>query len=256
MIAAIIQARVSSSRLPRKVLADIAGKSMIQRVIERVKGASLLDCVILATSDRPEDAPLARIARRLNVGVYLGSLDDVLDRYYQASNCFGVKTIVRITADCPLLDPAIIDRVLTVFLEGGFDYASTSYPVSTFPDGLDVEVCTKEALAKAWKDSSLLSEREHVTPYIWKNPHEFRLTGVVNPEDLSGMRWSVDEERDLQFIRKVYYYLEDESGRIFGMNEILTILDQHSELLEINQGIPNNEGYWRSLKKDREVEFH
>ncbi len=253
MKTAIIQARRGSTRLPGKVLADIAGEPMVQRVIERVKAATLLDKVILATTVEERDTPLATLAGSLDVEVFRGSVDDVLDRYYQAAKSFGVEVVVRVTADCPLMDPSIIDRAVTTFLEGDCDYASTAYPVPTFPDGLDVEVFSIWTLEKAWKGTSLPSEREHVTPYIWKNPHIFRLKNIVNPEDLSAMRWTVDEERDLQFVREVYCHLDDGTGRIFGMNEVLSLLERHPELLEINQGIQRNEGYQKSRREDRQA---
>ena len=253
MKAAIIQARMGSTRLPGKVLADIAGKPMVQRVIERVKAATLLDKVILATTVEERDTPVATLAETLGIDAFRGSVDDVLDRYYQAAKSFGVEVVVRVTADCPLMDPSIIDRAVTTFLEGDCDYVSTAYPVPTFPDGLDVEVFSIWALEKAWKEASLRSEREHVAPYIWENPHIFRLRNIANPEDLSAMRWTVDEERDLQFVREVYRHLDDGTGRIFGMNEVLSLLERHPELLEINQGIQRNEGYQKSLGEDRQA---
>ena len=253
MKAAIVQARTGSTRLPAKVLVDIVGKPMVQRVIERVKAATLLDKVILATTVEERDTQLANLARSLGTEVFRGSVDDVLDRYYQAANLFGADVVVRVTADCPLMDPSIIDRAVSTFLEGDCDYVSTAYPVSTFPDGLDTEVFSFEALEKAWEDASLKSEREHVTPYIWKNPQIFRLKRVVNSEDLSAMRWTVDEERDLEFIREVYRHLDDGTGRIFGMNEVLSLLERHPELLEINQGIQRNEGYQKSRREDRQA---
>ena len=253
MIAAIIQARISSARLPGKVLMDIAGKPMVQHVIERVRAATLLDKVILATTMEETDAPLATLAGILEIEVFRGSLDDVLDRYYQAAQFFRVEAVVRVTADCPLIDPSIIDRAVKIFLEGDYDYVSTAYPFPTFPDGLDVEVFSIWALEKAWREASLRSEREHVTPYIWKNPHIFRLRSIVNPEDLSSMRWTVDEEKDLQFVREVYRHLEDGTGRIFGMDEVLKLLKQCPEVLQINQGMERNEGYQKSLREDRQV---
>lgn len=251
MKAAIIQARMGSTRLPGKVLADIAGKPMIQRVFERVKAAKLLDKVILATTREESDLPLVTLGKNLDVEVFQGSLNDVLDRYFQAARFFGVKIVVRITGDCPLVDPVLIDRAIAAYLEGDFDYVSTAYPVPTFPDGVDVEVFSFQVLEGAWRKATLKSEREHVTPYIWKNPHIFRLKSVVNPEDLSALRWTVDEERDLKFVREVYRRLEDGKTKIFGMDQVLGLLKRHPEISMINQGIRRNEGYEKSLEGDR-----
>lgn len=253
MKAAIIQARMGSTRLPEKVLADILGKPMVQRVIERVKAAMLLDRVILATTVEEQDTPLVNLSESLDVEVFRGSVDDVLDRYYQAARFFEVDVVVRVTADCPLIDPGIIDRAIQVFLEGEYDHVSTAYPVSTFPDGLDVWIFSMEALGKAWEEATLRSEREHVTPYIWENPHIFRLKTVTNTEDLSELRWTVDEENDLQFVREVYSHLDDGTERIFGMQEILHLLERYPEIRKINQGIKRDEGYQQSLRKDKKV---
>ena len=242
---------MGSSRLPGKSLSDIAGKPMVQRVMERVSAASLLEKVVLATTVLDEDAPLCSLARHLDVACYRGDADDVLDRYYQAAQQFGSRVIVRITADCPLIDPDIIDRAISAFLPSGYDYVSTSYPTSTFPDGEDVEVFSFGALEQAWREASLLSEREHVTPYIWKNPQLFKLGSVPNTEDLSALRWTVDEERDLAFVREVYRHLDKEG--MFGMADILALLQAHPELAGINQGINRNEGYEKSLRTDRQV---
>ena len=253
MIAAIIQARMASTRLPGKVLADIGGKPMIQRVIDRVKAAKLLDHVILATTVHETDAPLVDLSAALGVETFRGSVDDVLDRYYRAALFAKVDIVVRITGDCPLMDPPLIDRTVEGFLEGDCDYASTSYPAATFPDGLDIEVFPVEVLEQAWREASLSSEREHVTPYIWKNPELFRLKSIVNSCDLSAMRWTVDEENDLRFARQVFQHLDDGTGRIFGMNDVLDLLDLHPEIGRLNRRIGRNEGLQKSLREETQV---
>ena len=253
MIAAIIQARMGSKRLPCKTLAEIYRKPMLYWVVERVKYSPTINEIIVATTTEPENQSILALADQWGVKSCAGSSSDVLDRYYQAARSFGVDIVVRITADCPLLDPSIIDRSVRTFLECNCDYASTAYPVASFPDGLDVEVFSFCALEKAWKEASLGSEREHVTPYIWKNPHMFRLKSILNAEDLSAMRWTVDEERDLEFVREVYGHLYQKNGSIFGMNEVLGLLKEHPEILNINQGIKRNEGYQKSLIEDMMV---
>ena len=250
MIAAIIQARMGSTRLPGKGLADISGKPMAQRVIERVKATSTVDTVVLATTEDEEDTPLSELGDALGIEVFRGSRDDVLDRYYRAALAFRGDVIVRVTADCPLMDPSIIDRTVGVYLDGDYDHVSTAYPVATFPDGLDVWVFSFAALEKAWTEASLPSDREHVTTYMWNNPDRFRLCNISNPEDLSTMRWTVDDRRDLEFVRQVYSHLDDGTGQIFGMGEVLALIERHSDLSRINLGISRDEGYQKSLEED------
>ncbi len=250
---AIVQARFGSVRLPGKVLADLGGKPMLERVLERVAAATRVALVVLATTADPEDTPLAALGEALGARVFRGSADDVLDRYHRAATAHGIDVIVRVTGDCPLVDPALIDRTVAVFAEGDCDYVSTSYPVATFPDGLDVEVFSRTALDRAWREARLGSEREHVTPYIWKHPRGFRLKAVTHAENLSAMRWTVDLDRDLEFVRCVYRRLEPASGPVFGMQEILDLLRRHPEIAAINRGIARNEGYEKSLQEDGEA---
>lgn len=249
--AALIQARMASSRLPGKVLADISGKPMLHHVIDRVKASRVIQDIIVVTTTALEDQTVCTLADERNVKTYAGSAIDVLDRYYQAAKCFRIDVVVRITADCPLMDPSIIDRTVKTFFESGCDYASTAYPVATFPDGLDVEVFTFSTLERAWKEATLGSEREHVTPFIWKNPHWFTLKSVQSEVDRSDMRWTVDEKEDLEFVREVYRHLG--TGTKFGMNDILIFLRQHPDVLHLNRGILRNEGYQKSLDEDRSV---
>lgn len=254
MKAALVQARIGSSRLPGKVLADVQGQPMIERVLRRVQAVQRLDRVILVTTRDLADDPLVqRLGQLGGIDLFRGSTEDVLDRYTQAALFYGVKVIVRITGDCPLVDPALIDQALSIYLKGDFDFVSTAYPTPSFPDGLDVEVFPSDILQEAWRYARLRSEREHVTPYIWKNPQRFRLKSIVHPQDLSALRWTVDEEKDLQFVREVYRLLENRGLNIFGMNDVLDLLKSHPELVEINAGIRRNEGYEKSLKMDRRV---
>ena len=250
-VAAIIQARVGSTRLPWKVLMGIVGKPMLWHVIERVKKAKLVDEVVLATTSRKEDKPLLNLAKKSGIKSYAGSDEDVLDRYFQAATKFGADIIVRITADCPLIDPEIINKVIKHFLDGGFDYVSNTLKLS-YPDGLDVEVFSYGALKKAWDGANMASEREHVTPYIKKNPELFKIGSMEHKQDLSGMRWCVDTEEDLKFVREVYKRLH-RKGKIFYMQDILNLLEKHPELMEINKGIARDEGYATSLREDRPV---
>ena len=251
MIATIIQARMGSTRLPGKVLKDISDHPMVWHVINRVRQAKRLDEVVVATSDGASDDTVAAFCEQEGIPCFRGSENDVLDRYYRAASWIGADTIVRITADCPLIDPVVLDEVVATYLDGGCDYASNTIE-RTYPDGLDTEVFSFEVLEKTWRGASLMSEREHVTPYIWRNGELFKLGQVTQEVDLSDLRWTVDEPEDLEFVRKVYEHLY-QPGQVFLMEDIVKLLERHPELLEINRGFETNEGYLRSLWEDRVV---
>ncbi len=248
-VVAIIQARMGSTRLPGKVLADLAGRPLLERVVERARAIPGVARVVVATTVEEPDQAVMRLARALDVDAFAGSSEDVLDRYYGAACKVGASTIVRITADCPLLDPQVSGQVLARFRRGDVDYVSNTQP-PTYPDGLDTEVLSFAALEQAWRQAELPSEREHVTPYIWKHPDRFRVANVASNEELSALRWTVDEPQDLEFTRAVYRYLHHD-GRLFGMQEVLELLSRHPEQWAINQGIGRNEGYLKSLQGER-----
>ena len=250
MIAAILQARMGSSRLPGKTLVDVAGRPLLGHLVDRARRIPGLERVIIATTDRSADRAILDFAAAEGLAAYAGSEDDVLDRFYQAATRFGVAVIVRVTPDCPLLDPGVAGLVLRRFLDarGGLDYVSNTQP-PTFPDGQDTEVFSAEALARAWREAALRSEREHVTPYIWKHPDRFRLANVRHAEDLSALRWTVDEAADLEFVRAVYARLG--AGRAFGMDEVLALLRREPALSALNGSLTRNEGYAKSLRADR-----
>lgn len=250
-IAAIIQARLGATRLPRKVLLDLEGKTVLERVIERVKSSKYVDEVIVATTDNRDNTEIPKLCKKNNIPVYCGSEDDVLDRYYQTAKLFKADNIVRITADCPMMDPAIIDDVVKLHLDSEADYTSNILK-ETYPDGEDVEVFTFKALEKAWELAKLKSEREHVTPFIRKNPDIFKLRNKENNENLSGKRWTLDEPRDYDFIKIVYSGLY-KNKPFFGMKDILEYSKLHPEIEGINQDITRNEGYLKSLKNDKEL---
>ncbi len=247
---AIIQARMSSSRLPGKVMAEISGKPMLYHVVKRIERAKMIDLVTVATSDLRSDNIVEGFCRDNGIRCFRGDLDDVLDRYYRAAKYFGAQIIIRLTADCPLLDPDIIDRVVKTFSEGAFDYVSNVMEY-TYPDGLDTEVFTLEALERAWREARLKSEREHVTPYIRNRPEIFRLANVSHREDISHLRWTVDCPQDMNFVRSVFEQFGDS---FFSMGEILDLLNQRPELSSMNAGIETNAGYLKSLREDGMVE--
>ena len=239
---------MTSTRLPGKILADIVGRPLLQYVVSRARQARMLDIVVVATTDRPSDDPTEQCCRGMDVPCFRGSETDVLDRYYRAAERFPADAIVRLTADCPLLDPRVIDKVVTFFHEGTYDYVCNTMP-PTYPDGLDTEVFRRESLNQAWREARLQSEREHVTPYIWKHSELFRLGNVANDTDHSKLRWTVDEPADLEFVRRVYAHFGTSTQ--FGMTEILDLLKARPEIQAVNAGFERNEGYLKSLEEDK-----
>lgn len=240
MILAILQARSSSSRLPCKVLKDLHGKPMILRQIERINKSRLIDQLVVATSIDPSDDELVRILSERGVVVRRGPLNDVLERFVDVSNEFQPETIVRLTADCPLTDSKIIDQVIASHLQNGCDYTSNVIN-PTFPDGLDVECITAEALKRLWALQLSALEREHVTLGIYSRAQDYSLFSVTQEPDLSDYRWTVDVQGDLDFVRKVYFYLHSD-GEYFGQNEILELLNNHPEISRTNQDLGRNTG--------------
>jgi len=245
-VVAILQARMGSRRLPGKVLADIVGHPMLWHIVSRVHAMRRLEQVVVATSDQPSDDAIAMYCAKSGFECFRGSVSDVLDRYYNAAKHYGADIIVRITADCPLIDPGVIDKVLDVYLEGNYDYVSNTLRC-TYPDGLDVEVFSFDALQRAFQEARAPIDREHVTPHIWTSGR-YRVCNVESDVDLSprNLRWTVDEPADLEFVRNVYAYLWSER-QLFGLADVLQLLDQKPELTEMNRGIVRNEGYFRSL---------
>ena len=246
---AIIQARISSTRLPGKVLKKIEGKTILEHVVNRVKAAKNLDEVIVATTVKKEDLKIVKLCSNLGISVFCGSEDDVLDRYYQTARLFKANHIIRITADCPLIDPMVIDKVIELYFKKNADYATNGMP-ETFPDGLDTEVFSFKTLKRAWENAKLSSEREHVTPYIRNNPNIFKIVNLKCEYNLNDKRWTLDEPEDFEFIKSIYtkLYLEDS---LFGMKKILDFLINHPGIEELNNDIIRNEGYLKSLKKDK-----
>lgn len=247
-ITVIIQARMGSSRLPGKMLLDICGKPAVERVVERVKLVKNLDSIFLATTVSPLDDKLYNWAIRYGLDCYRGSEEDVLDRYYQTALLAKADVLVRITGDCPLADPEIISGMISFFRNSKYDYVCNTQP-PTFPDGLDVEVFSSAALNKAWVEAKLKSEREHVTPFIWKHPEIFKIKNLTNDVDLSKYRWTLDTPEDLIFIKLVIQECDRIDGN-WGMADVVQIVSAHPEWLKWNQHYKRNEGYTKSIKED------
>lgn len=237
-IVAIIQARMGSKRLPGKILMEIHGRTMLARVVRRVMNAKTISEVVVATSKLEQDDPVQKELEGLQIGIYRGSDEDVLDRYYGAMCMVNCDAVVRITADCPLVDPEVIDKVVNAFLEKRVDYASNTLE-RTYPRGLDVEVVRRDALERAWKKADLSYERAHVTPYVYGHPSEFTMASVTDENDTSSQRWTVDTREDLEFVRAVYHGLPDPDR--FDWRDVLAMLEEEPALLEINRKIAQKE---------------
>lgn len=243
---------MGSTRLPGKVLKLIKGKPLLWYLIKRIELVKTPHKFIIATGPLEKNKEIVDFAESFGINYYIGSENDVLDRYYRAAIEYQGDIIVRITSDCPLIDPEIIDKGLNIFLNNNYSYLSNCHPDYTYPDGYDVEIFTMEALETAWKKAVLPSEREHVTPYIWKNEkREFFLSSFANNVDLSKFRLSVDEPEDFMLISKIIEKFYDNWINV-RLNDIIRFLLNNPELLELNRDIKINEGYLRSLKKDQE----
>lgn len=250
MTMAILQARMASTRLPGKVLKPLAGRPMLARQIERIRRARSLDGLVLATTDTASDDPVAALGRDLGIAVYRGSMDDVLDRYHHAARHAGPPPdhIVRLTGDCPLTDPALIDAIVAAHIAGGHDYTTNALQ-PTYPDGLDVEVLTRAALDQAWRQADLPSHREHVTSFIHGQPARFRIGHVKRTPDLSHLRWTVDAPEDYEFVAAVYDRLYP-ANPAFDTADILALLAREPALAALNAGHVRNAGQASAWRKD------
>ncbi|TXI21068.1 MAG: hypothetical protein E6Q67_08240 [Roseateles sp.] len=249
-VVAIIQARMSSTRLPGKVLLPLAGQPVLAHVVQRVRACRTVHEVVIATSTDASDDILEAWCREHGVACHRGSLHDVLDRYYQAALAHRADAIVRITADCPALDPAIVDEVVTAFQAGHYDFCGLA---GEFPDGLDCTVFAFDAIARAHREARLPSEREHVGPYIEKHPEWFRNGAVHKFQGLAHHRWTLDEPRDYEFLQAVFTRLYRADAPPFSAADVLALLAREPELAQINTDIIRNEGYLKSLEADRKL---
>ena len=243
---AIIQARMGSTRLPGKILSDIEGKTMLERIIERVAASKLVDKVVVATTDEKEDDEVeAYIKKYRYCDLFRGSLDDVLRRFYECAKENNADIVIRITADDPLKDPQIIDKAVSMLMtDMELDYCSNTI-VPSYPEGLDIEVLRFLALETAYKEAVLSSEREHVTPFIWKNPKRFKIQNFKFERNLSSWRWTVDKQEDLEFMRCIFK--EFKNKPLVNYKEVIKFLETKPELMKINSGTIRNEGYIKSL---------
>ncbi|MCG3085213.1 glycosyltransferase family protein [Anoxybacillus sp. LAT_31] len=236
-VAAIIQARMGSTRLPGKVLKKVLGKTLLEYQMERVKKAKTIDEMIIATTTKESDDPIVQLCQQLSIPYYRGSEEDVLSRYYETATKFGVDVVVRLTSDCPIVDPNVIDKVVEHYLENKdqYDYVSNTL-ARTYPRGMDTEVMSYEVLKRAHKDAKELVYREHVTAYIYHHPDQFRLCNVSNEKDESKHRWTVDTEEDFLLIKNILEILYP-INPLFTLKDVIQVLQDKPEWVEINAHI-------------------
>lgn len=251
-IVTIIQARMGSTRLPGKVMMDLSGHPVLWHIISRVQKSRRSDKVLVATTKNPEDIVIEKFCKKWNIPVYRGNVEDVLQRYCDAvifleKTTTEVEYIIRITGDCPFVDPEMMDEFAEIAVNGKYDYVSNVNP-PTYPDGLDIEIFSRKALFTACREAILASEHEHVTPYIRKSD-VMRKINLESSRDLSYLRLTLDNLEDYILISRIYSALYDES-KIFTLQDILIFLQNYPDLLKINSSISRNEGYQKSLLND------
>ena len=238
----IIQARMGSTRLPGKVMLDLCGKTVLEHVIQRVKRVKNIDEIVIATTIGKKDDVIVEEALKCGVKVFRGSEEDVLSRYYYAAKENEADEVVRITSDCPLIDPEITSGIIDFYFKNknSFDYVSNTLE-RTFPRGLDTEVFSFKVLEKAFNEATLQRDREHVTAYIWDNQNMFSLGCYKNDVDYSKYRWTLDTEEDFELIKRIYVYLYPLKRDSFNMLSILDLYQKDKELVEINKYINQKE---------------
>jgi spore coat polysaccharide biosynthesis protein SpsF len=237
-IVVVVQARTGSTRLPRKVLMPLAGRPLLQRMLERVLAAKTPSAIVVATTHDCADAAIEAIAQEAGAECFRGHPTDLLDRHYRAGLAFGADVVVKIPSDCPLIDPLVIDRVIGYYIAhaDNADFVSNLQP-GTYPDGNDVEVIPLDVLATAWREAVEDHEREHTTPFIWERPDRFRLHHVAWETGLdysSTHRWTIDYPEDYRFLAAVYDALWTEARPVFSLQDVLALLDAHPDIAALN----------------------
>ncbi len=231
-VMAIIQARIGSTRLPGKILKPVLSRPMLELQIERIRKCARIEEIVVATGMNAKNDAVVELCRKINVRCFRGSEEDLLDRFYKAVGKYGPEHIVRLTGDCPLCDPFLIDALVAFYFEEDCDYASNFYD-PRLPHGLDAEIFSSSALTKAWKEACLPYHREHVTTYFYLSQVNFRIASYRHSVDLSDFRWTVDYPEDLKFVRTIYHALYP-SNPEFAMEDILSLIKMHPELADIN----------------------
>lgn len=236
-VVAIIQARMGSTRLPGKILKTVMNKTLLEYQLERVQQAVLIDEIVVATTEKNSDNAIVELCESLGINVYRGSENDVLSRYYETAIKFKADIVVRLTSDCPLIDPVIIDQVIQLHLnhKDTVDYTSNTLARS-FPRGLDVEVLSFGALKEAYESASSGSQREHVTAYLYANPDKFQLANLKSMENLANHRWTVDTAEDFELIKRIIEATSPNTSEIL-MQDVVDLLNENPSWLAINAHI-------------------
>ena len=249
-VTAIIQARMTSTRLPGKILMEVMGRPLLSYLIQQLGHSKLLSDIIIATTVNGEDDPVSDLGKQEGLKVYRGSEQDVLDRYYQAAKEFDAEHIMRLTADCPLLQPDICDCVVDLYTNSICDYARTG---ESFAEGVDCEIFSRQALHEAWKEAKLKAEREHVTLYFRNHPVIFRIVTLDNKSNDSRYRITVDEKEDYLVVRAILENLYKRRKPYIRIDDIKAFLDSHPEIYASNAHITRNEGLIKSLEEDKPI---
>jgi spore coat polysaccharide biosynthesis protein SpsF len=249
---------MGSTRLSGKIMKKIGNQPMLYHVIKQTMASKYVDSVIIATTCSNKDKKIVDFCIQNNLKYFQGSNRDVLDRYYKCAKKFSCDPVVRINSDCPFIDPLVIDTIIFKFLKNSYDYVSNNFDklggkwqndICKFPQGMVVEICKFKTLEKAWQQAKKPSEREHVFPYVQFNPKIFKLSNIKNKKDLSYIRCTVDREQDLKFVREIWKR-KPKSKKIFHNKDILKIIQNNPNLVKINNKIPFDEGYQKSIRKD------
>lgn len=247
MISCIIQARTGSSRLPNKVLMKInEEQTILEHVIDQLSFSKSIKKIIIATTNLKQDDIIEKLGRKLKIDVFRGDSLDVLDRYYKCAKEFNLDNILRITSDCPLIDPEVVDKIIKKFEIEKYDYVSNTL-IRTFPIGLDAEIFSFEVLEKTWKNAILPSEREHVTPFIRSKKMDFSIGNIENEEDLSKIRITLDRKEDYELIKLI---MKECKKRPILLQDIIKLFEDKPELMKINEWIRHDEGMQKSLESD------
>jgi spore coat polysaccharide biosynthesis protein SpsF len=253
LIGCIVQARMGSTRLPGKVMMKIENNdTMIDFVINQLNFSKIINKIIVATTTLSEDDKIINLLDQKKINYFRGSDQDVLTRFYECAKFYSLDVIVRITSDCPLIDPEIIDQLITKFLENDCDFVSAGFP-RTFPQGsADIEVFSFQTLEKVWLEAKKPSDCEHVCTYIYNNPEKFKIKKIPNPTDHSNFKWSVDRYNDLKFVQEIVKRIPQ---RPILTNYILNMLKNEPQLIDINKNFIFEEGYKKSIEKDKKLGF-
>lgn len=255
MIAAIIQARMTSTRLPGKIMLQACNKTFLTHMLERVNRSKMLDKIMIATTKNQTDDIIEEFCKSNNIECYRGSEDDLIDRYKMAADKISADVVVRLTSDTPLLDPAIIDKMIVTYQNNNYDLVCNNFPLPrTYPDGMNVEVFSYKVLNEIHKEAKKPSDREHVTFFVWMHPEKYRSYRVDYEKDLSNYRFNLDYYDDYLFLKSVFEGIYPNND-LFTMEDVIDWLDEHPDVLKLNETIKPHMGILNSFDKDKNKGF-